>query len=50
MHLSHLFSFAEPLLNFALLFKVTQELHTKNQQSQIVDFVDYFGGVTIAWE
>lgn len=32
------------------LLKVTQKLHTQNQYSQVVDFVDYFSRVTIEWE
>jgi hypothetical protein len=32
------------------VLKVTQMLHTKNQHSQVVEFIDYFSRVTIEWE
>lgn len=38
------------LRTFNLSFKATQKLHAKNHQFQVVDFVDYFGRVTIEWE
>jgi len=33
-----------------LVFKVTQKLHTENQLTQVVDFINYFSWVTIEWE
>ena len=32
------------------MLKVTQKLHTRNQLTQVIDFVDYFSRVTIEWE
>ena len=39
-----------PLLRMlALLFEVTQKLHTKSKQFQVSDFVDHFCRVTTGW-
>ena len=32
------------------MLKVTQKLHTENQLTQAIDFVEYFSRVTIEWE